>query len=128
MGLAIAFGQKGMFDEAIATLDTAKTLAGEIMPIRGALGNIYARAGKIREAEAVLQELFDLEGVRYVSPLDFALVYAGLGKTQEFFQCLEKAAVDHCGRLAWGLIEPRYENLRSDPRFVALIKRVFPGR
>src|SRR5215510_1159306 len=128
MGLAIAFGQKGMFDEAIATLDTAKTLAGEIMPIRGALGNIYARAGKIREAEAVLQELFDLAGVRYVSPLDFALVYAGLGKTQEFFQCLEKAAVDHCGRLAWGLIEPRYENLRSDPRFVALIKRVFPGR
>jgi tetratricopeptide (TPR) repeat protein len=128
MGLAIAFGQKGMFDEAIATLDTAKTLAGEIMPIRGALGNIYARAGKIREAEAVLQELFDLEGVRYVSPLDFALVYAGLGKTQEFFQCLEKAAVDHCGRLAWSLIEPRYENLRSDPRFVALIKRVFPGR
>jgi len=128
MGLAIAFGQKGMFDEAIATLDTAKTLAGEIMPIRGALGNIYARAGKIREAEAVLQELFDLEGVRYVSPLDFALVYAGLGKTPQFFQCLEKAAVDHCGRLAWGLIEPRYENLRSDPRFVALIKRVFPGR
>jgi tetratricopeptide (TPR) repeat protein len=128
MGLAIAFGQKGMFDEAIATLDTAKTLAGEIMPIRGALGNIYARAGKIREAEAVLQELFDLEGVRYVSPLDFALVYAGLGKTQEFFQCLEKAAVDHCGRLAWGLIDPRYENLRSDPRFVALIKGVFPGR
>jgi serine/threonine-protein kinase len=128
MGLAIAFGQKGMFDEAIATLDTAKTLAGEIMPIRGALGNIYARAGKIREAEAVLQELFDLEGMRYVSPLDFALVYAGLGQTQEFFQCLEKAAADHCGRLAWGLIEPRYENLRSDPRFVALIKQVFPGR
>ena len=128
MGLAIALGQKGMFDDAIATLDKAKTLAGEIMPIRGALGNIYARAGKIREAEAVLQELFDLEGMRYVSPLDFALVYAGLGKTEEFFQCLEKAAAAHCGRLAWALIEPRYENLRSDPRFVALIKRVFPGR
>jgi len=128
MGLAIALGQKGMFDDAIATLDKAKTLAGEIMPIRGALGNIYARAGKIREAEAVLQELFDLEGMRYVSPLDFALVYAGLGKTEEFFQCLEKAAAAHCGRLAWALIEPRYENLRSDPRFVALIKRVFPTR
>ena len=128
MGLAIAFGQKGMFDEAIATLEKAKTLADEIMPIRGALGNIYARAGKIREAEAVLQELFDLEGVRYVSPLDFALVYAGLGKTEEFFQCLEKAAADRCGRLGWALIEPRYEDLRSDPRFVGLIKRVFPGR
>jgi len=126
MGLAIAFGQKGMFDEAIATLERAKTLAGEIMPIRGALGNIYARAGRVREAEAVLQELFELESARYVSALDFALVYAGLGRTDEFFQSLERAAADHCGRLAWALVDPRYENFRSNRRFAELIKRVFP--
>ena len=128
MGLAIALGEKGMFNEAIATLHKAKTLAGEIMPIRGALGNIYGRAGRISEAEAVLKELFELQGVRYVSPLDFALVYAGLGKTEEVFRYLERAASDHCGRLAWTLVEPRFENFRSNPRFVALIKGVHPSR
>jgi TolB-like protein/lipopolysaccharide biosynthesis regulator YciM len=124
MGLAVAFGQKGMFDEAMVVLNRAKTLAGEIMPIRGALGNIYARAGKTSEAEAVLTELVELQNSRYVSPLDFALVYAGLGKTADVFQCLKQAAADHCGRLAWTLIEPRYEGLRSDPRFVELLDRV----
>src|SRR5262249_54366941 len=126
MGLAIVLGEKGMLDEAIAILHKARTLAGEIMPIRGALGHIYGRAGKTGEAETVLKELFELQGLRYVSPLDFALVYAGLGKGDEVFRCLEKAAADHCGRLAWTLVEPRYENLRPDPRFLALIKRVHP--
>jgi len=124
LGLAIALGEKGMFEEAIAILHKARTLAGEIMPIQGALGNIYGRAGRVDDAETVLKELFELQGVRYVSPLDFALVYAGLGKTAEVVQYLEKAAADHCGRLAWALVEPRYESLRSHPRFVALVKRV----
>jgi len=123
MGLAIALGEKGMFEDAIAVLHKARTLAGEIMPIQGALGNIYGRAGRIDEAESVLKELFELQRVRYVSPLDFALVYAGLGKTVEVLQYLEKAAADRCGRLAWALVEPRYEGLRSDPRFGALMKR-----
>jgi serine/threonine-protein kinase len=128
MGLAIAFGQKGMFGEAVATLMRAKSLAGEIMPIRGALGNIYARAEMTREAEAVLRELFELESSRYVSPLDFALVYAGLGRLDDMFQALEKAATDHCGRLAWSLIDPRYEGIKSDERFRDLVNRVFYGQ
>jgi TolB-like protein len=124
MGLAVALGEKGMFDKALAVLQRARTLAGEIMPIRGALGNIYARAGRIAEAEAVLGELVELQRARYVSPLDFALIYAGLERAAEVFQCLKHAATDHCGRLAWTLIDPRYEGLRSDPRFVKLSNQV----
>jgi TolB-like protein len=126
MGLAISFGEKGMLDEAIATLHRARALAGEIMPIRGALGNVYGRAGKVRDAEAVLQELFELQGARYISPLDFALIYAGLGRTEEVFPYLEKAASDRCGRLAWALVEPRFERLHLDARFVELTQRVHP--
>jgi len=127
LGLAIAMEEKGLLDDAIVTLEKAKSLAGEIMPIWGALGYIYARAGRTRDAEAVLQELFALERVRYISPLDFALVYQGLGRIEEAFESLEKAAADKCGRLAWALIDPRHKNLRSTPRFQGLKKRVFPG-
>ena len=127
LGLAIAMEEKGMFDDALATVEKAKSLAGEIMPIWGALGHIYARAGKTREAETVLRELFALEQARYISPLDFALIYDGLGRSDEVFECLDKAAVDHCGRLAWALVDPRHKNLHSDARFQALTKRVFRG-
>jgi len=127
LGLAIALEEKGLFSDAIATIEKAKSLAGEIMPIRGALGNIYARAGKTREAEAVLGELFALESARYISPLDFALVYVGLGRVSEAVECLDKAAVERCGRLAWALADPRHKSLRSDSRFQNLMRRVFDG-
>ena len=128
LGLAIALQEKGLQNDAIATIEKAKSIAGEIMPIWGALGNLYARAGRTREAESVLDELFALESVRYISPLDFALVYVGLGRIDEAMKCLQKAAAEHCGRLPWALIDPRHKNLRSDARFQDLIKRVFPTR
>jgi len=128
LGLAIALQEKGLLNDAIATIEKAKSIAGEIMPIRGALGNLYARTGRTREAESVLNELFTLESVRYISPLDFALVYTGLGRNAESLACLEKAAAERCGRLSWALIDPRHKNLRSDARFQELTGRVFPGR
>jgi serine/threonine-protein kinase len=127
LGLAVAMEEKGLFNEAIATIEKAKSLAGEIVAIWGALGNIYARAGKTREAEAVLGELLALESARYISPLDFALVYEGLGRIDEAMECLDKAAAEHCGRLPWSLVDPRHKNLRSDARFQDLMRRVFPG-
>jgi serine/threonine-protein kinase len=128
LGLAISLQEKGLLNDAIATIEKAKSLAGEIMPIWGALGNMYARAGRIREAESVLEELIGLQSVRYISPLDFALVYGGLGRTDQAMECLQKAAAEHCGRLPWSLIDPRHKNLRSDGRFQELTRRVFPGR
>jgi len=128
LALAIALQEKGLFNDAIATIEKAKSLAGEIMPIWGALGNMYARAGRTREAESVVEELFALQSVRYISPLDFALVYVGLGRIDQAMECLQKAAAEHCGRLPWSLIDPRYKNLRSDGRFLELTRRVFPGR
>jgi len=127
LGLAIALEEKGLFSDAIVTIEKAKSLAGEIMPIWGALGNIYARAGKTREAEAVLAELFALESMRYISPLDFALVYEGLGRLDEAMECLHKAAAERCGHLPWSLVDPRHKSLRSDARFQDLVRRVFPG-
>ena len=127
LGLAIALEEKGLFSDAIVTIEKAKSLAGEIIPIWGALGNIYARAGKTREAEAVLAELFALESMRYISPLDFALVYEGLGRLDEAMECLHKAAAERCGHLPWSLVDPRHKSLRSDARFQDLVRRVFPG-
>src|SRR5688572_29913695 len=46
---------------------------------RGALGHVYGLAGLKGKANRILEELTAMSKQRYVSPVDFAITYAGLG-------------------------------------------------
>jgi hypothetical protein len=60
---------------------------------------------------------------RLVSPVDFAVVYAGLGDTDSAFQWLEKAYEIHTARVH-ELPSMYFDSLRSDPRYADLVRRV----
>jgi len=64
----------------------------------------------------------------YVSPYLIATIYAGLGEKDKSFAFLEKAEREKNGDLVWAVrADPRLDNLRSDPRFQALLRRMnFP--
>jgi len=53
-----------------------------------------------------------------------ALVYAGLGEKDQAFAWLEKAYEEHSFQMQYLKVEPRWDNLRSDPRFADLVHRV----
>jgi hypothetical protein len=55
--------------------------------------------------------------------VDFALVYAGLGYADATFRWLEKAYDARTTRVH-ELASPYYDSLRSDPRYVNLMKRI----
>ncbi len=57
-------------------------------------------------------------------PTSIALVYAGLGEKDEAFAWLEKAYEERSFQLQWLNVEPRWDSLRSDPRFADLIRRI----
>jgi DNA-binding winged helix-turn-helix (wHTH) protein len=86
----------------------------------------YARAvdGDRDGALAALGELEALGRDAYASPVQFALVHAGLGNRDAAFAWLERAyeARDH--DLAFLKVWPMYDSLRSDPRFAALLRRL----
>jgi hypothetical protein len=64
---------------------------------------------------------------QYVSPFYVAVVYIALGKTETAMDWMEKAFADHSNGLVFLKVEPELDPLRSNPRFIALQKRLnFP--
>jgi len=61
---------------------------------------------------------------RYVAPYSLALIYNSLGDKDIALEWLAKAYEDRSTLLIWIRVEPRLDNLRSDPRFKAVLKRM----
>ncbi len=119
---ALAHEQKGELPEAIAKLKKAVSLSDAPL-YRALLANAYALAGERAKALSALDELKALSQQRYVSPLDIAVVYTGLGDRNAAFQWLEKAYQERTMRIQ-ELPEPIFDSLRSDPRFWDLMRRI----
>jgi hypothetical protein len=72
----------------------------------------------------VLEELLKLSTERYVSPYNIATVYNGLGELDEALAWLERGYEQRDLRMSFLKVEPKWNNLRSDPRFQDLLRRV----
>src|SRR5260370_42090390 len=122
--LGLTFGRKGRFDEAIAEFKQALTIAG-VRPLwSGFLGQVYASVGKTEGALAILNELFAAAKSHYVPPVAFAVVYAGLGRTDDAFNWLKKAVEEREGLLIYLKVGSVFDTLRPDPRFSAILTQV----
>jgi hypothetical protein len=65
--------------------------------------------------------------VRYIAPLDIALVYLGLGDRAQALEWLDKAYEDHSNFLLWIRVDPQFDSLRGQPRFQELLRRMGLG-
>jgi hypothetical protein len=81
-------------------------------------------SGKRAEAEKLLAELQEISKQRYVSPTSVALIHVGMGEIDQAFAWLEEAEKGHDGILVRINVDPRFDRLRSDPRFHDLVRRV----
>jgi TolB-like protein/Tfp pilus assembly protein PilF/DNA-binding winged helix-turn-helix (wHTH) protein len=122
--LGRAYQQKKMYSEAIDEFNkTDAALPGWVVTIAG-MGNAYGEWGHQAEAEQVLTRLNMLAREKYVTPYGIALVYAGIGDKNRAFAWLNKAVAGRSHWLVWLNRDPRWDRLRSDPRFADLKKRV----
>jgi tetratricopeptide (TPR) repeat protein len=118
-----AFLQTGDYAGAIQVLQKAveRDRAAAALSF---LGLAYGRAGRRREAEAVLGDLRALSRQRYVPPSCFVDVYWGLRDREKVFEWLEKSYRERSNRLVWLGISPDMDWLRSDPRLDNLLRRI----
>lgn len=126
--LGLAYAEKKDFALAIPELRKAVELSHGTPLMTSALANVYARSGNKAEAEKLLAGLSSESKKQYVSPYYFAVVYAGLGKTDVAINWLEKAFADRSNGLVFMKVEPELDPLRSSPRFAALQQKLnFPS-
>ncbi len=119
-----AYVQKAMYKEAEDEINQAIRLSPGDVRAKATLGHAFAVRGKRAEALRVLEELKDLSSNRYVSPYFIALVYVGLKEDDQAIAWLQKAADERHPYLILMKVEPVFDSLRSDPRFVEIERRV----
>jgi hypothetical protein len=76
----------------------------------------------------VIDQLKDLASRRYVASFDMALAWLGLGDHDRTLASLETSVEDRSPRLLFLSVEPRFDPLRSNARFKALVRRVGPNQ
>jgi TolB-like protein/DNA-binding winged helix-turn-helix (wHTH) protein/Flp pilus assembly protein TadD len=127
--LPAAYEQKGMYNEAIAEFKKAipLTAGSESSLSKAGLGHVYGLSGKKNEARTLLDELKQISAQEFLPATSVALIYAGLGEKDQAFVWLDKGYEQRAFQLQWIKLDPRWDSLRSDPRFQDLTRRMgFP--
>ena len=121
--LGWAFHFKGMYSEAIAEYRRGNDLAYD--PInKGFLALSLAKAGQREEAAKLLSELKEESTRRYVPSYAIALACVGLNEKEDAFVWLEKQVEERGYWSSVYAVAPELDELRSDPRFKEMLKRL----
>jgi TolB-like protein/DNA-binding winged helix-turn-helix (wHTH) protein/Tfp pilus assembly protein PilF len=115
---------KGMPDRAVDELKRAADLMGPRPDVTTPYAWVLARAGRPREARAMLDELRRIAKPRDPAPIRLAMIHIGLGETDRAFEWLEKAFEARDWQMVLLNVEPLFDAVRSDQRFAALVERV----
>lgn len=122
--LSAAYLNTGSYANAVAEADEAKRLSPFQTHSLAYRGFALAQEGKTAEARQVLDQLLAASRDRYVPPCHIAMLYTALGDNEKALDHLEKAYLEKDVRMAFLKVEPRWDSLRSEPRFIALMKRL----
>lgn len=129
--LGEVFVAKGMFADGVAemekgiALDTALDKTPERWDRYPLLAYAYAAAGRRDDALKILDEQRGLAKTRFVSPYNFAIIYAALRDNDQAFDWLEKCIEQRTRIMSFHFkSRPLFDSLRSDPRYPELLRKM----
>ena len=122
--LGEAYVMNGMYQESL-TLNEAILQADPMSQytLRN-VGVAYAKLGRARDAEQIVQRFKDLRKTQYVLSYRFASLYAALAERDEAFAELETAFEEQDWQLQRIKVDPFMDPLRGDARFKAMLKKM----
>jgi serine/threonine protein kinase len=121
---APALSQMGLHGQAIEILQGIAADHDNDPYVKSALARVYAAAERASEARTALEELEALAEGEYVAPHLIALAHAALGGHDRALDWLERDYQVRDASLIWVNVDPGFDGVRSDPRFVDLLRRM----
>ena len=122
--LANVYVLQGKLREAVSEARLARAASAKPGASDAFLAIVLASAGEKAEARAMVEGILQMAKERYISPVWIARLYAALGETDHAFEWLQTAYDTRSDHLLHLNISPYYDNLRADPRFQALLKKI----
>jgi len=114
---------QGEYGPAIMTCETAWTMSGHPVALA-----FLARAnfldGNESEARRIEAQIKDLARERFVSPLDMARLYAGIGEDELAIEWLRRGVEMRVGLITGIGVDRTFEHLRRYPEFQELLARL----
>jgi len=131
--LAEAYDRKGRYDEALAEHDKAIALVGGEpsqgwLAMAGLLKDTYQKSGGTNYWQTRLELTRKLYNEHAVTAKAVAEIYAILGDKEQALGWLEKSYQEHDRFLVFLKVQSEFDNLRADPRFEALLHKVFASK
>ena len=117
------YSKIGKFEEAIKEQQLAHQLFSAPWS-HGRLAYAYAMAGKKQEAIAILDLLEKQSSTAYVASDVVASVYVALGDYGHAFQFLEKGINERAGWMIWLKVDPIWDPIREDKRFISILEKM----
>ena len=121
----IIYTMKSMYEEAFAEFELEeRSFGGKYPLLEASRATAYARSGRTRDAERILDDLRSAYSHSLLSPFCVAQVCFALGRKDEGFEWLERAYEerDRWLRLVGLLDKPSMAG--GDPRLAALLKKM----
>ena len=122
--LGTAYLCKSLYEPAVAAIQKGIQLSQGAAAFIAHLGEIYAAAGNGEAAQKILEQLHELSKQRSVTPYLVARIYTAMGNKCEALRWLETAYRERDVWMVFLKIDPRLDDLRCDPRFEDLLRRM----
>ena len=123
LGLGRIALQREQWPQAVAALRKARDLSSGVPEATTQLAYALARSGATDEALGLMHELEARSESRYVPAYSFAMIANGLGDRERALTELERSVDAREVQATFIKIDTRWNWLRSDPRFDALMRR-----
>ncbi len=104
-------------------LQAVPPVESKMQPSAG-LATLLLRAGRRQEARAMIDEVLQIAGQRFVSPYSIASYFAVANDLEPALQWLERAYAARDGAMVWIKVHPRLDPLRQELRFRDLLARM----
>jgi serine/threonine-protein kinase len=121
--LGLVYIELGQYGEALNQFAKARQISNDNPAAIAGFAAALGLSGDATQANKVLGELEALSTTRYVEPYLFAATYLILENKVRGLRWLERALEDRSPRLSNIKVDPVFDRVRSDARFIKLLGR-----